>query len=123
MEKAVPQSTHSQHLLLFDRLALKFYRDLTTENLQYLSSRQALMDTAAFIKAMNEKLPSDVKWIMFGGSYAGSLAAWMRIKYPSLVHGAISSSSPLLAEVDFHREFLLFLQKCYSIDVSVSFGL
>lgn len=41
------------------------------------------------------------KWIAFGGSYPGSLAAWAREKYPDLIYGSISSSGPLLAKVDF----------------------
>lgn len=71
--------------------------------MQYLTSQQALADLATFISAMNDKytLSSDVKWIVFGGSYPGSLAAWMRVKYPFLVHGAMSASGPLLAEIDF----------------------
>lgn len=79
------------------------FSDLTTKNLQYLTSQQALADLATFISAMNDKykLSSDTKWIVFGGSYPGSLAAWMRAKYPFLVHGAMSASGPLLAEVDF----------------------
>nr|XP_022921264.1 putative serine protease K12H4.7 [Onthophagus taurus] len=81
--------------------------DLSTKNLQYLTSQQALADLAYFIQAMNieYKLNKDVKWIVFGGSYPGSLAAWMRMKYPHLVHGAMSASGPLLAEVDFKEYF------------------
>lgn len=69
----------------------------------YLSSEQALADIAYFIRGMSKlyELPSDIKWIVFGGSYAGALAAWARLKYPYLVHGAVSSSGPLLAKIDF----------------------
>uniref|UniRef100_A0A182MDR6 Serine protease K12H4.7 n=1 Tax=Anopheles culicifacies TaxID=139723 RepID=A0A182MDR6_9DIPT len=78
--------------------------DLSTSNLAYLTSEQALADLAYFIVAMNEKYalrPQKNRWIAFGGSYPGSLAAWLREKYPSLVHGSISSSGPLLAKIDF----------------------
>lgn len=80
-----------------------YLSDLSTENLSYLSSEQALADLAYFIIAMNEKfnLDHDTKWIAFGGSYPGSLAAWLRLKYPYLIHGSISSSGPLLAKADF----------------------
>ncbi|KAJ8951298.1 hypothetical protein NQ318_008202 [Aromia moschata] len=79
------------------------FSDWSTENLRYLSSEQALNDLATFISAMNDKyeLPEDVKWIAFGGSYAGAMAAWLRQKYPHLVHGAVSSSGPLFAQLDF----------------------
>ncbi|XP_055378739.1 putative serine protease K12H4.7 isoform X2 [Condylostylus longicornis] len=81
--------------------------DISTKNLKYLSSEQALADLAYFITAMNDKyhLPYETKWIAFGGSYPGSLAAWLRLKYPHLIHGAISSSGPLLAKVDFYEYF------------------
>lgn len=79
------------------------------KNMQYLSSQQALYDLAFFISTMNGKLklPKGVKWIVFGGSYPGSLAAWMRMKYPHLVYGAVSSSGPLLAKVDFKGTYIL----------------
>ncbi|KAH8286034.1 hypothetical protein KR054_001569 [Drosophila jambulina] len=81
--------------------------DLSTANLAYLSSEQALEDLASFVVAMKAKfnLADGQKWIAFGGSYPGSLAAWAREKYPHLIDGSISSSGPLLAEVDFKEYF------------------
>lgn len=38
---------------------------------------------------------------MVGGSYAGTMAVWMRQVYPDSVDGAWASSAPLLAKVDF----------------------
>lgn len=79
------------------------YRDLTTENLQYLSSKQTLYDLKRFINEMSDEygLGTNTKWIAFGGSYSGNLAAWFRLKFPDLVHGAVASSAPILAKVDF----------------------
>lgn len=78
--------------------------DTSTENLKYLNSEQALADLAYFINGMNAKYESVSisKWIVFGGSYSGTLAAWLRLKYPHLVLGAVSSSGPLKAKVDFY---------------------
>ncbi|XP_006613615.1 putative serine protease K12H4.7 [Apis dorsata] len=83
--------------------------DLSVKNLKYLSSQQALADLAYFIEIMNidYKLPNNTKWIAFGGSYAGSLAAWLRSKYPHLLHGAVSASGPLLAEIDFQEYYIV----------------
>lgn len=76
--------------------------DLSVKNLVYLSSEQALADLASFVTAMNEQNNlTDTKWISFGGSYPGSLSAWFRLKYPHLVHGAVSTSGPLHAKADF----------------------
>lgn len=98
-----------KHNALCFQLEHRFYGkshptpDISVENLVYLSSEQALADLANFIKTMQIKhnLTDDSKWIAFGGSYPGSLAAWIREKYPHLVAGAISSSGPLLAKADF----------------------
>ena len=77
--------------------------DMSVENLKYLSSEQALADLAAFSAAMSEQyaLPEGTKWVAFGGSYPGTLAAWYRLKYPDMVHAAVSTSAPLLAQTDF----------------------
>lgn len=77
------------------------------DNLRFLSSEQALADLAYFIEAMNTKfnLDESTKWIAFGGSYPGSLAAWLREKYPHLVYGSVSTSGPLLAKADFFEYY------------------
>uniref|UniRef100_A0A914UYQ5 Serine carboxypeptidase S28 n=1 Tax=Plectus sambesii TaxID=2011161 RepID=A0A914UYQ5_9BILA len=74
----------------------------TVDNLKWLSSRQALADTAFFIQSMNLMYGWDnPQWITFGGSYSGALSAWMRQQYPNIVIGAIASSGPVLAKLDF----------------------
>jgi len=73
--------------------------DASDANLQYLTSRQALADLDAFIKAMQIQYNIQ-KVIVFGGSYAGNLAAWYRATYDTAI-GSIASSAPVTAEVDF----------------------
>lgn len=77
--------------------------DLSTPNMKYLTSQQALADLAQVRQFIVSKynLTSDNKWISFGGSYSGALSAWLRLKYPHLIHAAIASSAPVLALVDF----------------------
>ena len=73
------------------------------KNLIYLSSRQALADLATFVQQMNEKYSFDdqVKWVTFGGSYPGMLAAWARLKFPHLIYAAVSNSAPVEVKLDF----------------------
>lgn len=57
--------------------------DMSVQNLQYLTSEQALADLATFVKQVNkDKGWTDARWIPYGGSYAGSLTAWFREIYP-----------------------------------------
>ncbi|XP_063771987.1 putative serine protease K12H4.7 [Pseudophryne corroboree] len=85
-------------------------KDMNLENLQYLSSQQALADLAHFQTVMTEKLELGTrKWIVFGGSYPGCLAAWYRIKYPHLAYAAVASSAPVKAVVNF-PEYLEVVQ-------------
>ncbi|KAI7790067.1 thymus-specific serine protease isoform X1 [Triplophysa rosa] len=76
--------------------------NLSNANLQFLSSRQALADLAHFrtVTAAVRGLTNS-KWVAFGGSYPGSLAAWFRLKYPHLVHAAVATSAPVHATVNF----------------------
>jgi len=74
---------------------------LKTEELVWLSSRQAQNDLATFIESMTRTHGFTGPWIAFGGSYPGSMAAWVREKFPHLIQGSVSSSGPLLAKVNF----------------------
>ncbi len=76
--------------------------DFSVKNLAYLSVDQALADLAAFTAAMKtEHNVTDASWIAFGGSYPGSLAAWLRVRYPHLIDAAVSSSAPVQSTADF----------------------
>ena len=66
---------------------------------QYMTHEQAVADYAvlALSLAQNASLagvPAQPV-ILFGGSYGGMLAAWMRYKHPATFAGAIAASAPL----------------------------
>ena len=94
-------------------------KDLSTESLKFLTSQQALSDLAVFVEYikdfnMNEKdlkstPPLELRFsttlskvIVFGGSYPGNLAAWFKLKFPSLAIGSIASSAPVYAEGKYY---------------------
>ena len=104
---------------------VKICRDVRTTNLKYLSSEQALADLANFIvyqkKAMNL---TKNKWIVFGGSYPGNLAAWFRLKYPHLAYGAVASSAPILAKMNFQGSQTYYhILKIYLIEALIFYHL
>jgi hypothetical protein len=74
---------------------------VTIQKLKYLSSRQALEDLAHFVHTINEQQGKESKWVTFGGSYPGFMAAYARLKYPHLIFAGVSSSAPLDLKVDF----------------------
>ena len=69
----------------------------------YLSSEQALADVARFHDFIVDKyqLTENNRWISFGGSYSGALSAWLRIKYPHLISGAVATVWPKLNFVEY----------------------
>ncbi|KAF0879871.1 TSSP protease, partial [Crocuta crocuta] len=76
---------------------------LDMAQLRFLSSRHALADVASARLALGRlfNVSSSSLWICFGGSYAGSLAAWARLKFPHLIFASVASSAPVRAVLDF----------------------
>jgi hypothetical protein len=87
-------------------------KDFSTANLRFLTTDQALADTAYF--ANNVKFaglehvdfsPKKTPWIAYGGSYAGAFVALLRKLYPDAYYGAISSSGVPQAIWDYYKYF------------------
>uniref|UniRef100_A0A914E7H4 Serine carboxypeptidase n=1 Tax=Acrobeloides nanus TaxID=290746 RepID=A0A914E7H4_9BILA len=64
---------------------------------------------------MNVKFFSNItkpRWVMFGGSYPGTLTAWMRTVYPDLTIGGIASSGAIGLTVN-QFSYAVNMQKDY----------
>jgi hypothetical protein len=80
-----------------------FNGDVSTASLNYLTSQQALADAANFIHWIQEQYnATNSPVITFGCSYPGNLAAWFRLKYPTITAGAVASSAPVQATADMY---------------------
>ncbi|KAG6399671.1 hypothetical protein SASPL_141152 [Salvia splendens] len=85
------------------------FDSFSTENLRYLSSKQALFDLAVFRQYYQESLNAklnksmDNPWFVFGISYAGAMSAWFRLKFPHLTCGSLASSGVVLAVYNFTK--------------------
>lgn len=56
-----------------------------------------MADYVALIKYIRTKYNAgDKAVITFGGSYGGMLSAWIRMKYPHVIQGALAASAPIL---------------------------
>jgi serine protease 16 len=83
------------------------FDEWSIDNLKYLSSLNGVKDAGNFIKnvinPITNKPFENTKWITLGGSYAGSLSAWIRQEYPNDVFAGYASSAPVLATQDFYK--------------------
>ena len=69
----------------------------TPEHNIYLTVEQVMMDYVDLIKYVRTEYEMEDKaCIVFGGSYGGMLAAWLRIKFPHTFQGALAASAPFL---------------------------
>lgn len=104
------EATHGVAVVLEHRYYGKSFPvpDLSAKNMRFLSTEQALADTAYFVQHVefpgledaNLTAPN-VPYIIYGGSYAGAFAAFARKLYPDLFWGAIGSSAVTEAIVDY----------------------
>ena len=70
----------------------------SNENLRFCTTEQALGDYIVFLKSLKKDIVQceDCPLIVFGGSYGGMLASWIRMKFPNVVDGALAASAPIL---------------------------
>ncbi|KAF2743718.1 hypothetical protein M011DRAFT_480460 [Sporormia fimetaria CBS 119925] len=75
------------------------FNDLSVQSLRFLSTEQALADVDYFARnvkfaGIKENLTAlNTPWIVYGGSYPGAQAAFLRKTYPKTFFGAIASSA------------------------------
>jgi lysosomal Pro-X carboxypeptidase len=83
----------------------RFWGESIPKTLDYskMGPEQAVEDYIKLIRYLKSTMKNsnddddDIKVIVFGGSYGGMLAAWLRLKYPDIIDAAVASSAPILA--------------------------
>ncbi|KAK8030388.1 extracellular serine carboxypeptidase [Apiospora arundinis] len=87
-------------------------KDLSTPNMRFLTTDQALADTAYFAQHVKfeglehlDLTSATTAYIAYGGSYAGAFVAFLRKLYPETYWGAISSSGVTEAIWDYWKYF------------------
>jgi hypothetical protein len=88
------------------------FANLTTKNIRFLSTEQALADYAYFashvvfpgLEHLNLTAGA-VPWVGYGGSYAGAFVAFLRKLYPEVFFGVVSSSGVTAAIEDYWQYY------------------
>ncbi len=90
------------------------FADLTTENLQYQTLKNAIADLNHF--ALTVKLPFDTTgktnadkapWVLVGGSYSGALTAWTEATTKPSVMWAYYASSAVVETIGNYWSYFL----------------
>ena len=88
--------------------------NFSTDSLRWLTNEQAMADSANFMAKINFTASTGITddltapgtpFVYYGGSYAGARSAHMRVKYPELTYGAISSSGVTHASIELWQYF------------------
>jgi len=69
------------------------------ETLKYLTTDNVLADYANLIQSLKTTIPglhASTPVVAFGGSYGGTLATFMRVRYPNVITGSLAASAPVL---------------------------
>lgn len=86
---------------------------LSTENLRFLTTQQALADEAYFathiqfpgLEHYGDLTSNTTAYISYGGSYPGAFSAFLRVQYPDIFWGSIASSGVTKAIYDYWEYF------------------
>lgn len=87
------------------------FLNVSTANLRFLSTEQSLAEIDYFARNVKfDGIDADLTapntpWIVYGGSYAGAQAAFLRVAYPDTFLGTISSSGVTAAIYDYWEYF------------------
>ncbi|KAF9892693.1 hypothetical protein FE257_001095 [Aspergillus nanangensis] len=88
------------------------FDSLTTDNIRFLTTEQAVADYAYFASHVkfpglkhHDLSPKSTPWLAYGGSYAGAFVAFLRKLYPDVYWGSVCTSGVTAAIVDYWQYY------------------
>lgn len=90
-------------MLLLFQTNFNYFRNVTLENLQFLTIEQNLADIAAFVQNLRESYEefNSSKIILYGVDLGAAYAVWAKQRYPSLIDGVLAYGAQVNAIFDF----------------------